>query len=59
MDKWDGFESQEDMLAAEIYNVRALSSREMTPERWAGIKRKFPGSARNCLEDAREELEDW
>ena len=55
---WGGFESQLDLLAATVYNVRAQSPREMTPERWAEVKRRFPGSARQCLEQAELELED-
>jgi len=55
---WDGFESQRDLVAAMLYNARANSPREMTPERWAKIKQNFPASARMCLEDADKELED-
>lgn len=55
---WDGFESQRELLAATIYNARAQSSRDMTPERWAEVKRKFPGSATACLMAADKELED-
>ena len=40
-----------DRLAAEMYNLRARSPREMTDERWARIKTVFPGSARSCRED--------
>jgi hypothetical protein len=56
--EWDGFESRRDMLAATVYNARAQSPREMTPERWAEVKRRFPGSVRQCLEQADEELAD-
>lgn len=55
-DEFMGFGSQRELLAATIYNVRAQSSREMTPERWAGIKERFPTSARVCLEQADEEM---
>ncbi len=55
---WDGFASQLDLLAATVYNVRAQSPQEMTPERWARIKRTFGASARQCLEQAQAELED-
>jgi hypothetical protein len=57
-DEWDGYESRRDMLAATIYNARAQSPREMTPERWAEIKRRFGASARMCLEQADLELEE-
>lgn len=40
-----------DGLAAEMYQQRSQSPREMTPERWASVKAKFPGSARSCRED--------
>lgn len=59
MEDWDGFGSQRDLLAATIYNVRANSPREMTPERWEGIKKNFPSSARMCLDAADEEMEQW
>lgn len=55
---WDGFESQRDLLAATVYNVRAQSPREMTPQRWASIKKRFRVSAQQCLEQADIELED-
>lgn len=48
-----------DNVAREIYQVRSNSAREMTDERWANIKAKFPGSVRVCREAAIEELEDW
>jgi len=48
-----------DGLAAEIYNMKAQSPQEMTPQRWARIKRKFPQSARICREEAEmEDLDD-
>lgn len=53
-----GYETELDEMAANIYNLKAQSPREMTPERWAMIKRRFPGSARQCLEAAREEMEN-
>lgn len=40
-----------DNLTAEMYQQRSRSPREMTPERWAGIKQRFPGSVRSCRED--------
>lgn len=56
--QWDGFESQRDLLAATIYNVRARSSREMTPGRWRRVKTQFRMSAAQCFEQADLELED-
>ena len=56
--EWDGFPSRLDMVAAMVYNARAQSPREMTPERWAQVRARFPGSARNCLEAAQYELEN-
>ncbi len=56
--EWDGFETQRDLLAATVYNARAQSRREMTPERWARVKRDFRGSAEQCLEQADAELAD-
>lgn len=55
-DTLEGYDSQLDLLAATLYNVRSQSSREMTPERWARIKRMFPSSARIVMKDAKEEL---
>jgi hypothetical protein len=57
-DEWDGFPSQLDMVAALIYNIRAQSPREMTPERWADVKEQFPSSARMSLRAAEQELDD-
>ena len=56
--EWEGYASQLDLLAATIYNARAQSPRAMTPERWAEILRRFPGSASQCLEQARDELDE-
>lgn len=58
MDEWDGFGSQRELVAAMLYNARANSPREMTPERWANICEKFPASARMCREDADKEIAD-
>ena len=52
------YESDLDAMAAEVYNVRAQSPLEMTPERWARIKEQFPQSARQCLEQAEQEMEE-
>lgn len=41
-----------DEMAAEIYNMRARSPQEMTPERWARVKELFPASVRSCREQA-------
>jgi hypothetical protein len=56
--EWDGYASQRDLLAATVYNARARSPREMTPERWRVIKKRFGATARQCLEQADAELED-
>jgi hypothetical protein len=56
--EFDGYADQLDLLAATVYNVRAQSPRDMTPERWAVVKRKFRGSYQQCLEQAQLELED-
>lgn len=56
--EWGGFSSQRDLVAAMIYNARANSPLMMTPERWERIKVKFKASARICLEQADEELQD-
>lgn len=40
-----------DGLAREMYHLRSQSPREMTDERWAMIKERFPGSVRRCRED--------
>lgn len=56
--EWDGFESRRDMVAAMIYNAHAQSPREMTPERWWEVKRRFGATARMCLEQAEAALQD-
>lgn len=58
LEEWGGYASQRDLLAATVYNARAQSPREMTPERWAGVKRRFGASARQCLEQADLELQE-
>lgn len=57
-DDWDGYGSQLELVAAMLYNARANSSREMTPERWSNICNNFPASARMCREDADDEIAD-
>jgi hypothetical protein len=57
--EWDGFASQRELLAATVYRVRAQSPQPpLSPLEWLRVKRRFPGSARQCLEQADEELED-
>lgn len=41
-----------DNLAREMYQVRSLSAREMTDERWARIKQRFGSSVRVLREEA-------
>lgn len=55
-EQWDAL-PLEDRVAATIYNARAQSPEEMTAERWARVKQRFPGSARQCLEQAREDID--
>lgn len=43
-------EEKLDALAREMYQMRSQSPREMTDERWALIKERFPGSVRTCRE---------
>jgi hypothetical protein len=50
-------EEQIDGYAREIYHLRSRSPFEMTDERWARIKEKFPASVRVCREDAIHQLE--
>lgn len=47
-----------DNLAREVYQVRSQSAREMTDERWARIKQKFPGSVRVCRAEAVRIIEE-
>lgn len=47
-----------DNYAREIYYLRSQSPREMTDERWANIKAKFPASVRVCREDAIRQIKD-
>lgn len=47
-----------DNLAREVYQARSRSPQEMTDERWARIKRTFPGSVRVCREEAERMIED-
>ena len=56
-EQWDEL-PLEDRVAALIYNAKAQSPQEMTAERWLRIKERFPSSARICLDDAREEIEN-
>jgi hypothetical protein len=53
---WDALPLQE-RVAATIYNARAQSPQEMTAERWANIKARFPGSARQCMDQAEEAID--
>jgi hypothetical protein len=54
---WDEL-SEVERLAATIYNARAQSPQKMTAERWQRIKTLFGSSARSCLDEARQMLED-
>lgn len=51
------FPSELEALAAEVYRSRARSGRDMTPERWAYIKRTFSVSARSCIQEAQDILD--
>lgn len=44
-----------DALTREMYQARSQSPREMTDERWAGIKERFPGTVRVCREAVLEQ----
>lgn len=52
------YDDEVDALAATLYNVKAQSPQEMTPERWARIKRLFPQSVAICRGEALEQMED-
>lgn len=44
-----------DALTREMYHARSQSPREMTDERWATIKQRFPSSVRICREAVLEQ----
>jgi hypothetical protein len=49
-----GWVSQLEESAAMIYNMKAQSPQEMTPERWERVVHRFPPSARHAMHMAEQ-----